>query len=387
VEFAGVDGQVPDTGRHIDRIYRAAAAPERWPAFLGPLSQELRARTIHLSFRLPCDGDRGVLLSLGMDERFEDAYRSHFHILDPWRPLLGMEEEGDVRRLEEFVPGSKLARTEFYNDWMRPQDIFHGFAAFLLHKSGPKELVSSLAGFREKSSGPFQEEDLARIRLLVPHLQRALAIHRRIQAAEMRAGATEEALDRIFGGVILLDERGAPVATNRAADQILASQDGLSLGSDGPRAAVKEQARELQHLLTRAAKTGAGGRTDPGGVLRLARPSGRPALEVVVTPIRRESSPLFDVQATAAIFVAEPDARVEGPPERLRRIYGFTPTEAEVASRLARGMRLPEIAEDLGITLHTVRAHLKRLFFKTDTHRQAELVRVMVAGPARLRLD
>jgi DNA-binding CsgD family transcriptional regulator len=379
-------GPVPDPGRYIERIYQAAAAPEHWPAFLGPLCQELQTTTIHLSFRLPTDGDRGVLLSLGMDRRFEDSYRSYFHLRDPWTHLLGMEEEGGVRGLEEFVPTAALVRTEFYNEWMRPQNLLHGFSA-LLYKSGPRQLASSLAGFREKSSGPFREEDLARIRHLVPHLQRALAIHRRIQSAEMRAGAIEEALDCVFGGVILLDERGAPVATNRTADRILAGDDGLSLGRDGPRAADEEQARELQRLLAGAAKTGVGEGTDPGGVLRLARPSGRSALEVVVTPIHRQSSPLFDFRATAAIFVAEPDALAERSLERLRRIYGFTRAESEVASRLAGGMRLAEIAEDLGVTLYTVRAHLKRLFAKTGTHRQAELIRVLLSGPARLRLD
>ena len=61
--------------------------------------------------------------------------------------------------------------------------------------------------------------------------------------------------------------------------------------------------------------------------------------------------------------------------------------EAEVGSRLATGMDLSEIAEALGITIYTVRGHLKQLFAKTETHRQAELVRVILAGPARIRPD
>ena len=77
----------------------------------------------------------------------------------------------------------------------------------------------------------------------------------------------------------------------------------------------------------------------------------------------------------------------ECPAARLRRIYGLTRMEAEVASRVVRGMDLSEIAETLGITIHTVRGHLKQLFAKTNTHRQAELVRLILAGPARIRLD
>ena len=92
-------------------------------------------------------------------------------------------------------------------------------------------------------------------------------------------------------------------------------------------------------------------------------------------------------EAAAAIFVADPDARAERPPERLRRVYGLTRREAEVASRLVEGMSPSEIRDALGVTIHTVRGHLKQLFAKTDTHRQAELVRVLLAGLADICLD
>lgn len=374
------------TARHIDRIYRAAVAPEHWPVFLEALSQELEARTFHLAFRLPCNGDRGVLLTLGMDQRFLDAYRTHFFRMDPWTPLLAMEKEGDIQTLENCVSDGELERTEIFNDWMRPQDIFYGFGV-ILGKSDAGELVSSLSSFREKSLGPFRNEELDRIRPLVSHLQRALGIHRRLQTAELRAGAAGEALDRISSGVILLDERGAPIATNRTADEILAMNDGLVLDWDGPSASTPRQTGELRGLVSGAAATGAGNGTDSGGVMRLARPSGRPALEAVVTPIRSESSPLFDRKATSAIFLTAPDARGERPPEWLRQIYGLTPTEAEVAARIAKGTSLGEVSEALGITIHTVRGHLKELFRKTGTHRQAELVRVLLTGLADLRLD
>jgi DNA-binding CsgD family transcriptional regulator len=384
-EGSGVAFSDPGTARHIDRIYQAASAPQHWPLFLESLSQELASQTLHLAFRLPGDGDRGAMLTLGMDEGFVAAYRAHFYLTDPWMPLLAAAKEGDVQVLESFVSESELERTGFYEDWMRPQGIHYGFGAFL-HKSGSDELVSSLSGFREKSRGPFQKEDLDGVRLLVPHLQRALGIHARLQGAEMRAGAAAEALDRIIGGVILLDERRAPILTNRTADRILATNDGLVLDWDGPVASTPQQTGELRGLLSDAAKTGDGKGVRAGGVLRLARPSGRPALEVVVTPIRRESSPLFDGRGTAAVFVADPDARAELPP-RLRQLYGLTRVEAEVAARLVKGMGLPEIAEDLGVTIHTVRGHLKRLFAKTNTHRQAELVRVLLTGLPDIHLE
>ena len=46
-----------------------------------------------------------------------------------------------------------------------------------------------------------------------------------------------------------------------------------------------------------------------------------------------------------------------------------------------------EIGEALGVSLHTVRGHLKQLFAKIGTHRQADLIRVLLAGPADIRLE
>ncbi len=376
----------PGTARHIDRIYHAAVSPEHWPGFLDPLCEELNGATFHLAFRLPCEGDRGVFATVGMEERFLDAYRAHFYKLDPWTPLLAMEHEGDIQTLENCVSDSELEHTEIYSDWLRPQGVFYGFGA-ILGKSNAGELVSSLSSFREKGRGPFRKEELDRIRPLVPHLQRALGIHSRLRSAELRAGAAEEALDRISSGVILLDERGAPISTNRVADGILATNDGLVLDRDGPSASSPRQTDELRGLVSGAAATGAGRGIHSGGVMRLTRPSGRPALETVVTPIRCESSPLFDRRAASAIFLAAPDVRTECSPDWLRRLYGLTRMEAEVATLVASGMTLGEIADQLDITIHTVRGHLKELFRKTGTHRQAGLVRVLLTGLADLRLD
>ena len=100
-----------------------------------------------------------------------------------------------------------------------------------------------------------------------------------------------------------------------------------------------------------------------------------------------ESSPLLDARVTSALFVTEPDARADESPERLCRLYGFTSVEAEIASRILAGAHLSDISEELGISIHTVRGYLKQLFAKTGTHRQPDLVRVLLTGLPGLRLD
>jgi DNA-binding CsgD family transcriptional regulator len=372
---------------HIDQIYDAAVAPERWPVFLEGLKSELQLASLYLVFSHPSEADRGLILSVGADEHYDHSYRTHFFKINPWLPWdPALVEEGRIALSDAVLPQSELRRTEFYSDWLQPQGLAHLFTAFLC-KPGPREPLAELGGLRETRVGPLAEGDLHRVRTLIPHLQRALSIHARVQGAETRANAAAQALDRIVGGVILVDEWGAPVLTNRSADRILAANDGLLLEPEGPSAATPRQTDQLRGLLSEAAATGASRGVGAGGVMRLARPSGRAPLEVVVTPIRRESCSMFEGEATAAIFVADPGAQAERPPERLRRLYGLTPTEAEVASRLADGMSASEISADLGNTVHTVRGHLKQLFAKTGTRRQPELVRLLLSGLADVRPD
>lgn len=63
---------------------------------------------------------------------------------------------------------------------------------------------------------------------------------------------------------------------------------------------------------------------------------------------------------------------------KLEQAYSMTRAEARVARRLADGHSLKEIAGQLSISEETARTHAKRAMHKTDTHRQAELVALML---------
>jgi len=66
--------------------------------------------------------------------------------------------------------------------------------------------------------------------------------------------------------------------------------------------------------------------------------------------------------------------------EFLKDRFNLTPAEARVVVRLVTGESLRACAKALGIQYETVRAHLKSVFRKTRTHRQAELVLVVISA-------
>ena len=65
----------------------------------------------------------------------------------------------------------------------------------------------------------------------------------------------------------------------------------------------------------------------------------------------------------------------------LRRLWDLTAAEAQLALALADGATLEEIASRTGISQETARVHLKRTLAKSGTHRQSELVRLILTGP------
>ena len=83
--------------------------------------------------------------------------------------------------------------------------------------------------------------------------------------------------------------------------------------------------------------------------------------------------------AVAALFVRRAALNIPSPPEVIARTYNLTPTELRVLMAIVEVGGVPEVAEALGVAETTVRFHLRRLFEKTGTHRQADLVKLVAS--------
>lgn len=64
--------------------------------------------------------------------------------------------------------------------------------------------------------------------------------------------------------------------------------------------------------------------------------------------------------------------------------YGMTPKEAEAAMSVIAGKSPAEISQELGVSIHTTRTHLKRVFEKAAVQGQTELIAKMLSGPLGL---
>jgi DNA-binding CsgD family transcriptional regulator len=175
------------------------------------------------------------------------------------------------------------------------------------------------------------------------------------------------ALDLLRIGLVLLDRHGWVAHVNSAAAEITARDDGLSL--DGNRLTAR---RPLESARLRKVILG----TLSDG-LRITRTGARYPYQVWVAHCSPEG---------AIVLIIDPDRKIEDAAAIAHKFYDLTPAEYRVCLQLMNGRTLAEASRNLGIRLDTAKSHLKKVFAKTHTRRQSELVRLLLQSGAAFRL-
>jgi len=362
-------------------IYDAAEEPEVWPTFLERLAVSLNGTAPLLTL-----ADRGtdaasLFVERDCDPSWRRAYDAHFIRHDCRRTCIQRLSAGSVFRGADLLPDAVLLRSEFYSDFLRPQGFFQIAGGIPLKD---RERVGVLRVLRSRRQRCFDADDLKLLRLLVPHVGRALRLHRKLATARGQAATGNEVLDWFPTGVILLSRSGHVLTTNRAASAILARRDGLAVGPRRLCAADQHTSTALQTLIWRASNQNPGPTWSPVETMRLARPSGARPLDVLVAPVRSSFLASLDQQAVVVVFVADPEDRIGTPVEIVACYLGLTFSEAKLVLALAQGKTLQEAADEFGISAHTALTQRKSAMAKTGVRRQSELVRLVLSSPAPL---
>lgn len=333
--------------RIIGEIYDAAGDVDRWAICLQSIRDLFGATAAHLIHHDHRSHNGGISAAAGLDPAAVHAYVTHYHAVDPWalNVKLDVIAVGSVVLGQSLIAHGDMLKTEYYDGLGKPHDLTRAMTSFL---ERPSSTVSAnLSINRSDRAQEFTVHDVRLMRLLVPHLQRALALHRRFGRIDAHRSAAVSVIDRLSYGVILVDVRLQPVLVNTMADQILREQDGLVLDRDALRASNAAQATALRQLIASAAAVTRGISVSmPDGAMTIGRRSPREPLHVLVTPVStRNEYAGGEGLAVAAIFVTDP-TRTRRPNESvLQTLYGFTPAEARVAAALASGLTVQQIAQ------------------------------------------
>lgn len=364
-------------------LYEVAVTPTLWQSWLTQLCEILRAQVAVLVVRFERRvGDKGIFAVGIPDMTVEEIRRtlrsSDILVEDGWLfdKALALEP-GELVMLSEAVSNDEFVATRFYREWIQPRGLHH--LVSLIVSRTPKQ-VTALTLLRKRESPRFADTELDFLQRLVPHLQRVIHIQEMLLGAELKLEVAEQMLESLGCGAILVDDTGHVYGANPRAETLLERGEGLGLDHGRLRAEDPRETEALQRLVRSATEEGP---TRLGGVLAVSRSARRSALVVSVTPLGAgERRTPWPPVAGALVLLSDPEAAMPGVAS-LRKLYGLAEAEACVASRIAQAESVDEIAKALGVRPATVRTHLKKALAKTDTHRQAELVRLLLC-PALL---
>ncbi len=196
-----------------------------------------------------------------------------------------------------------------------------------------------------------------------------------------------EVLDHLRIGVIIVDVMGQPFISNRYAEKILETDEGLSIRQNRLQGATKAETRNLHQLLKAVVSDDKTTKRRNGGVITLRRHSDPMPLLAWVAPLGRVVEFNEDHVSAAVIFVADPRQEIVVDENKLLGVFGLTRVQAQIAARLLTGKRLDKVARSLGISTSTARGHLKQVFSKTNTDRQVELFQLLSSLFGNVRVD
>jgi DNA-binding CsgD family transcriptional regulator len=196
---------------------------------------------------------------------------------------------------------------------------------------------------------------------------------KRLPLSEDVMSALSFGLELIRHGAMLVAHEGHLHIANRSALAILQKKDGLSLSATGLVADRAADTQLLRRLLKDAITSPELGEPKDSP-MTLPRKRSHNALIVRIVPgPGLECWPATENRA-ALMTLYDQDTSLQVDASVLCKLYGLTRGEAALAIHLLQGKSVEEAAAELFISLHTARTHLKRIFMKTDTHRQTELV-------------
>ena len=207
--------------------------------------------------------------------------------------------------------------------------------------------------------------------------QQQQMIEQAVRDGEVELAALAAALDRLAIGIFLIEETGEVRMINEAGRQLIAMADGLSLTSAGLMANLAKSSQSLRTALTVVHQNIGTSQT-----VAIEREEGHP----LVLQLSSISLPGSNARHVIALAI-DPDRQADISAEVLASLFGCTSAEARLAAALVAGKRLEEIGEEFGVKPTTITFHLQNLFQKTHTHRQADLVALLIRATVPLSLS
>ena len=278
----------------------------------------------------------------------------------------------------DLMSSGELTASELYRQWAEPQGLVD-FLSAVVERSTVSAAIFGV--FRHQRNGVVDDHARRQMKLIAPHIRRAVLIGRMFEFKAAEVATFVDTLDGLSAGMYLVDANGRLIHANAAGHALLAESDILRSLSGRLVAREVQTDRALREVFA------ASGQGDAAlGTRGIAVPlSGRDGERYIAHALpltsgaRRRAGVVST--AAAALFVRKASLAVPSASQAIGSAFKLTPTELRVLMAIVEIGGVPEVASAFGIADTTVRTHVTHLFEKTGTSRQADLVK-LVAGYA-----
>jgi DNA-binding CsgD family transcriptional regulator/PAS domain-containing protein len=325
-----------------------------------------------------CTTNRNELaFGLGYEpDAFWQAHEEKFSRISPFWAPLQLIAIGAVNTRAMLVGDHEFFKSRYYQEWVKPQGLGDTIAVKVLHSD---QRLGLLVANRIQSKPRYGEREVHLLTRLSPHVCRAVKISDALNLKTIRSGALEATLSALTIGVYLVDHLNRIIYMNQSAEHQVREKRALCIEHDHLVPLDHNACAELANAIAEAKS---GEAEPPAGGITLALPDGEGAgLVATVLPLGRgeRRNVWRGSAAMAAIFVQDPIAVPRFPGEAFAKLYCLTGGELRVLLAMAPGLGVKEAAEVLGISETTAKTHLQRIFAKTGTSKQTELIHLFMS--------
>ena len=215
------------------------------------------------------------------------------------------------------------------------------------------------------------------IRRLFPQIRQFVQVRQALVRAAAQSTTVTALLDNPRIGIVQLDRRGRILEANDRACGILRDSDGLSDRDGVLRAQAPDDELCLARLVAAALPTS--GAVAVSGSMVLHRSFVLPPFAVYVKPVSLPQPDYGARHVAALVLIVEPGRQHRVDPHLVTETLGLTPAEGQVATWLAEGKSVREIAEATRNSKGAIYWHLKQTYQKLSISRQVDLVRVVLS--------
>lgn len=367
-------------GAFLEQLYRAPVEPLQWERAVELCTDILgghNACLLDLDLHSGSGGGEGVIARI--DPSMPAVYEQHFAGINP---LLHVEDvdsylnNWELRIItdEDWMAKDDLIRTEYYNDFLKPQEVH---SCLIIRLAAGNNSVATLNINRPLWRDQFSPSEIQfASTMLHSHLINAYELSRKFASLRRLSDDLSDALDLSPLGVFFLDDTGRVRHANRRAERMLVQSLGVVIKDGKLSAHWPDAARRLGTLIKSA--TAPEPELRRGGTIALPSPKRSLPLSLTVAPATSDIFSVFTRGRSAVVCISDLEEGGSIPEQVLRDLFFLTPAEAKVAMALFEGSSPRQAAASLGLSVNTVRVHMGRIFFKTGTNRQADFLRLMM---------